>query len=245
VTGVDPGSRLLPPPPTPKGEAAVGRSVGRPPVPPRSSEGRARSFREAQAQRRSARRERIGEIVVVGILVLAVFAIVTARPYTPSSLYEFPSPGPPIAVHLGSPTVSTISCTAGGTAHAERIPWTNSTLPVTTGDINLRVYEIWDGDIISDPGVVANATPSNLCAGGPPDSTALWYAVFSAPNGTNLLTYTSDNGWVSLTHGPWNFGIANGSAVTLVTGIPVAGTGRGLEVVGSEDGSSIKGITPL
>jgi len=247
----DPIVPPVPDSPSPATSSSGGSGGSTGPVPgslssrPRSIEGRARTFRESQARRRSARRGQIGQILVVAILVLAVYTIVTARPYSPSSLDRFPSPGPPIVVDFGTPNVSSVACAGGGQAYAERIPWMNSTLPVTTGDLNVRVYEIWDGDIVGDPNVVANATSTNLCAGSPPDSRALWYAVLTAPNGTNLLTYTVDNGWASLTRDAWNVWIQNGSFVTLVTGISLAGTGRGFAVVGSEGGSSINGAVPL
>lgn len=216
------------------------------PAPPGSFDGRARSFRERQEKRRSARRERIGQLLVVLIVVLGVYAVVTARPYNPSSTSSLPTPGPPITVSLGTPVASTVTCGAGGTAYAERIVWENSTAPVTTGDITVRVYEIYDGDFVPDQGVVANVTPSNLCAGSPPSSPPpLWYVVMAAPNGTTLLSYTVTQGWTSVTSGPWNFQIENGSAMTVVTGVSLAGTGHGFAVVGFAGGSPIRGSVPL
>lgn len=225
-------------------ESASSRRAGMP-APAGSFDGRARSFREEQEKNRSAKRERIGVILVVAIIVLGVFAIVTARPFSPSSNGGLPTPGPPITVRFGAPSVSTVNCSAGGKAYVEQIPWTNSSEPITTGDINLRVYEIWDGDYIGDRNVVANATPSNLCAGSPPGPLSLWYAVLQAPNGTNLLTYTVAQLWTSLSGGAWNIWVQDGFVLVLVTYVSLAGTGRGIAVYGHSGGSPIQGSIPL
>lgn len=214
------------------------------PAPPGSFDGRARSFRERQADRRSARRQAVGAIFVVAVIALGVYTVLTARPYS-SSAYQLPSPGPLITVHLGTPSTSTITCSAGGTAYVERIPFSNATQPIATGNVFVRVSEIWDGDFIGDPGVVANATPSNLCAGVAPDATSIWYVVLAAPGGTNLLTYTVARGWAAVTHGSSNVGIQNDSTIILLTYTSLAGTGRGLSVVGTENGSLIRGVVPL
>jgi len=182
---------------------------------------------------------------VVVIILLGVYTILTARPFASTSSEQLPGNGPPIVVHLGSPTESAVTCAAGGTAYAERIPWTNSTQPVTTGDLTVRVIEIWDGDYIGDPNANANVTPSNLCSGTPPDASAKWYVVLSAPNGTNLLTYTGGTGWVSVTHGDWNLPIENDSALTLVSYAALAGTGRGFSLDGAANGSLISGSIAL
>jgi len=216
-----------------------------PPGRPGSNGGRARSFRQEQARRRGARRERIGELVVVAVIVLGIYTVVSARWYSPPSSYTPPPSGPTIVVHLGTPSESTLPCAAGGTAYAERIPWINSTQPITTGDVNLRVYEIADGDYIGDPGAVANVTSSNVCAGTPPTTATVWYMVLAAPNGTNLLTYTVDNGWTSVTPGPSNVELENGSALILVTHVSLAGRGRGFSVYGISNESPISGSVPL
>jgi hypothetical protein len=215
------------------------------PAPPGTFDGRARSFREAQTRRRGELRERIGVVIVVLIIVLGVYTLLTAKPYTATPSSGFPIPGPTINVILGGPTVTQVPCGVGGSAYAEKIPFTGSSEPITTGDVNLRVYEIWDHDFIPDSKVVANATPSNLCGGSPPQSSFLWYAVLAAPNGTNLLTYTQDNDWTAISPGPTNFWIANGSALIMVTDASLAGSGRGFEVIGYSAGSPIFGTIPL
>lgn len=211
----------------------------------RSSAGRARAFRQKQERHRSARREVVQDLVVVVVIVLGVFAILTARPGGAPNDYVPPSPGPAIAVHLGSPSVTSVSCGNGESAYAERIPWTNSTQPVTTGDVNLRVYEIWDGDYYGDPGAVANVTSSNVCAGAAPSDTARWYAVLTGPNGTNLLTYTQAHPWVPVTPGPWDFEVENSSAIVLVSSALLVGSGRGLAVFGFADGAPVLGAVVL
>jgi len=234
------------PPPAGDREEANDRPRAGVPARPGSFEGRARSFRQEQARRRSARRERVGTFLVVVILALGVYTIVTARPYSPSSKNDSPTPGPPIDVNLGTPTgASAVTCSAGGTAYVERIPWMNSTQPVTTGDIEVHVYEIFDGDFIGDRNAVANVTPSNPCAGAPPDSKALWYAALATPNGTILLTYTVNHPWTAVTPGPWNIGIENGSVLVLVTYASLAGRGYGFAVVGYAGGSPIRGTVAL
>jgi len=238
----------LPPWNGPPSESEVEETADRPragtPTRPGTFDGRAHNFRKNQAQRRSARRGRLGELLVVAIIILGIYTIVTARPYS-SSNYSLPPSGPTITVNFGSPTVSTISCTAGGTANVERIPFANASQPIATGDVILRVSEIWDGDHIGDPGVVANATPSNVCAGAPPSATTVWYVVLEARNGTNLLTYTEASAWTSISVGPSNLGIENGSTFILVSHASYAGTGRGFALVGTENGSVIRGVLPL
>jgi len=207
-------------------------------------DGRARSFREEQTQRRGGRRELIGTLLAAAIIVLAVYTIATAHPYSSPS-YDFPGSGPLISIHFGPPTVSTVSCGAGGTAYAEHVPWANASAKVTTGEVVVHVSEIWDGDYIGDSGAAANATAFNVCAGAAPASTSGWYVVLAAPNGTNLLTYTVGSSWRSVSPGPATLEVANGSAIILVTYESLAGTGRGLEVVGFVSDSQIKGAVAL
>jgi hypothetical protein len=153
-------------------------------------------------------------------------------------------------VDFGTPTVTNVPCGDGGSAYAERIPWVNSSEPIQTGDINLRVYEIWDGDWIGDTGVVANVTPSDLCAGPAPGSVSAglvidWYAVLSGPNGTNLMSYTDAHPWTPVGASASSVWIENGSAFIVVTNPAITQTGRGFAVFGFENGSAISGTTPL
>ncbi len=148
-------------------------------------------------------------------------------------------------MNLGTPTETSVVCGGGGTAYVESVPWVNSTQPVATGQVYLRVYEIWDGDWIADPGAVANATSTNVCAGSSPSGSALWYVVLASPNGTNLLGYAEGASWTLLAPGPSDFTIENGSALILVTSESLAGTGRGLEVLGFVNDSEIKGAVAL
>ena len=208
-------------------------------------DGRARTFRRKSAERRSARRERLGEIFVVAIVLLGVYAVVTARPYSPSSVYVPPPVGPTIVVHLGTPSVRSITCGDGGKAYAERISWVNASLPITTGDVAIRVYEIWDGDFIGDPTAAPNVSGTSLCAGPTPSPGGVWYVVLADPNGTNLLTYTVDQGWRAVAGGPWNFEVADGSDLYLVMNPSLAASGRGFQLFGFANGSPILGSTPL
>jgi hypothetical protein len=227
-----------PPSPREPSDAPAGPAV------PAVRKSRAHAFRERETQRRSLRNERVGVVLVVVIILLGVYVIVSARPFTPSN-NPAPKPGPPITVQLGTPTIATIPCASGGSAYAERIPFLNSSQPFTTGDVNARLTEIWDGDFIPDPNVVANATPSTLCGGPPPDASSLWYVVLLAPNGTNLVTYTNAERWVSVVNGTSNLVIGNNSTFVLITYASYAGSGRGFAIVGYENGSLIHATIPL
>lgn len=182
---------------------------------------------------------------MVLVVFLGVYAILTARPYSPSSTYVPPPVGPAIAVQLGTPTVDVIHCGDGGGAYAEQIPWVNSSQPVTTGDVAIRVYEIWDGDFIGDPNAAPNVTGTDLCAGAAPNPASAWYVVLADPNGTNVVTYTVGHGWAAVADGPWNQQIGDGSDLYLVTNPSLAASGRGFQVFGFANGSPILGSTPL
>jgi hypothetical protein len=244
---------LAPPASTPPAETSLdgararGLEVSRTgsDAPPVTSGGRAHAFREKQAQRRSVRRERAGQLLVVAIILLGLYAIITAKPFNPSSSSS-PQPGPPVKVTLGAPVTSTVPCGAGGTAYVERIPWLNSSAPVTTGEVVVRVYELVDGDYIVDTGTAANVTHSSLCAGvAPSASLHSWYGVLAAGNGTNLLSYTQSQGWVSPAQTGWIIPIANGSTLILVSGTSMTGWGLGIAIAGFANGSQISGSVPL
>ena len=231
------------------GTVGAGAVPGDRPGGPKKGRGRARAFRQEYARRQTIRRDRVTNVVLVALIVVGAYAIVTEPPgyllSTLRSLETTPGPGPPVVVHFGTPSERTVTCTAGGTAYLESIPWNSSTETLATGEVYVRLYEIWDGDNIPDPGVVANATPSNVCAGGPPDASALWYLVFAAPNGTNQLTYTETNSWSSIAGGSSDLKIYDGSALVIVSYDSLAGTGRGLEVGGFAGSSSISGSVIL
>ena len=212
---------------------------------PRPRRGGAQAFRREQERSRRARWELLGDLVVIAIIVAGIYAISTARPTSPDSVYVPPPEGPPIHVEFGTPTVGAIACDGGATAYAERIPWIGSSMPLRTGDINVRVYEIWDSDWIGDPGVVASVTPTSVCAGPAPVSMLDWYAVLAAPNGTNLLLYTDATAWAPVNSGPWNIWVENDSSIVIVTNPAIAQTGRGFAVFGFENGSTVLGTTPL
>ena len=223
--------------PTPAGESP----------PPSPSEGRARSFRERETRRRSRRRELVGQLLVVAIIIVGIYAIVSARPFVPSSGPSGPTPGPPITVTLRSPVVGQVSCGNGGIAYTEQVVWANATAPVTTNDISPRVYELFDGDIVNDNGVIANVSSTSVCAGEPPHSGGLisWYVALTAPNGTVELGYSFDQGWISADHGPVNIPVSNGSSLVVVVDPEIAGKGYGLAVVGAVGGSTVKGEVAL
>lgn len=217
------------------------------PAPPGSAEGRAHSFRERETRRRTRKRELVGQLLVVAIILLGIYAIVSARPFVPSS-GPGPSPsGPPITVNLTHPVLGQVTCGNGGTAYTERVVWANSTSPVTTNDVSPRVYELFDGDVVVDNGVTANVSSTSLCAGDPPSGGGLisWYVVLTAPNGTIELGYTFDQGWVSVDRGPVNLPIENGTSLVVVVDPDIASKGYGLGVVGEANGSSIHGAVPL
>ena len=239
----------------PGGPSAVSDSSGAPaerepdtvpsrlgePAPPGTYEGRAHAFRERQSVRRSTQREQVGAIVVVAIIVLGVYAIVTARPFHPSSGNVLPPQGPPIVVSLAAPVPTNLTCGGGGTAFAEKVVWTGSTAPVTTGDLTVGLYEP-DHDFIPNHSPVVNVTQESLCAGPAPTGNPIqWYVVAIASNGTSILTYQVAPGWSSLTGENWNIVVQNGTALTLVTGANLAQSGYSLKVWGFSNGSTIGG----
>lgn len=247
MTGVDPDSE-------PSGIASDGAETRTPltpfragePAPPGTFDGRARAFRENETKRRSRRRERIGQLLVVAVILLGIFAIVTARPFSPSTGNGQPPPGPPIVVTFTTPVVGQVTCGNGETAYTERTVWNSSSPTVTTGDVALRVYELIDGDIVNDRGVVPNANASSVCAGSPPEATVFgWYVVVSAPNDTIELTYAFSPGWASVTQGPSNVPIENGTIMTVVMGTSLAGRGYGFAVTGFASGSQVSGAVAL
>lgn len=211
----------------------------------RSRAGRAREFRKGQTQRRTTRRDLLVNLTILVVIVVAVYAVVTEWQRTTSGGYVPPSLGPPVAVNLSTPVVTNITCAAGGTASEERIQWINSSRPLMTGEVYLRVYEIWDRDSYGDPGVVFNVTPSNACAGAAPAPSSRWYAVFCDPNGTNLLTYTAAHSWAAVGSAPLNFTIADGSALVLIANPALAGQGFGLSVFGFVNDSEVSGSVVL
>lgn len=185
------------------------------------------------------------DLVLVVVVVFGAYTVLAEPANSLLTGNGLPNVGPPVLVTFGTLSVAPVTCGSGGTAYAERIPWVNSTRPVTTGDVYVEVYAIFDGDIIGRANAVANATPSNLCSGAPPDPVALWYVVLEAPNGTNLFTYTPAGSWTSVTHGSNDVEIENGSTLVLVTSSSLAGTGRGLKVFGFVDDAPIMGAVAL
>jgi len=215
------------------------------PAAPGTYAGRARLFRRAQAERRTDRRDRVWTVFVVFVIGLGVFVVVTATPYSPLGYNGLPKPGPVITVTLASPVVSSISCGSGGTAISEEIGFVSSSKPVATGELVLRLYEIWDGDYIGDPNAVANASATNACEGAPPTTGALWYVVLTAPKGTNALTFTGKDLWQPIGGSPTNLTLRGGYTFVVITAYSLSGTGRGFGVEGYEAGSRIQGSVPL
>jgi len=217
------------------------------PTPAGSSGGRAHSFREREGHRRSRRRELVGQLIVVAIIILGIYAIISARPFVPSSGPGPPTPGPPIVVNLTRSTVGQVTCGNGGTAYTEQVVWSNSTAAVTTNEVSPRVYELFDNDIVPDNGVTANVSSTSLCAGDPPKSGGAisWYIVLTSSHGTIELSYTFDQGWTSIDGGPADRPIVNGTSMFVVVDPEIAGQGYGLAVVGEANGSSIHGSVPL
>lgn len=242
MTGTSPAEPPVPPP----SEGASPSEAPGPASPRRRSRaGRAREFRTGQTQRRTTRRELVINLTILVVIVVAVYAVVTEWQRTTSAGYVPPTLGPPITVNLGAPVVSNLTCGNGATASEERISWINSTRPLMTGEVDVRVYEIWDRDYYGDPGIVFNVTSSNACAGAPPAPSSRWYVVFSNPNGTNLLTYTGATLWASVGSAPLNFTIVDGSSLTLIANPSLAGQGFGLAVFGFVNDSEVSGSVVL
>jgi hypothetical protein len=250
------GAESSPAAPGPTGSPPVADldgSRGRPgpgePARPGTFEGRASTFRQAEAVRRRARRERYVEVVLVAVILIGSYSIVAGRSDSTSIQGFMVAPiaaGPPILVHLiSSATDSSVSCGGGGTAYVENITWFSSSQPLYSSEVFIGIYEIWDGDPIPDLLVVPNATASSVCAGTPPGSGSLWYLVLAAPNGTNLLTYDQTSQWAPVGSGASDVLIASGSNLVLVSNTALSNTGRGLKLIGSVDGSQITGSVAL
>ncbi len=210
-----------------------------------SSPGRAAAYRSRVAGRRRERLERTLEVAAVVVILVGVYAVLTARPVAPGSNPIVVPTGPPIRVQLGDPVTGSIACGAGGNATLQTVPWENATAPVTTGVIQIRVVQLGDGDVLGDNGVGANATPGSACAGSPPTPTQRWYGVLAGPNGTNLATFTFNQEWHSTSEAPWDVPVENGSLIRIVENPSLAGVGYGLQVVGFVDGSEISGLVSL
>jgi hypothetical protein len=240
VAGPDSASddRSVRPPSRGSAEPA-GSSAARKGIP-----GRAREFRRVRSERRRARLVILEDVIVAGILALAVYTVLTARPVSPTSTNPFAS-GPPIHVAFGTPSVGLVSCAGGVTAYAERVPWVNSSQPLLTVDVDLHVYQLGDGDIVADSGVVPNVTATNVCAGPPPTTYQRWYIVLQDTNGTNLLAYTFSQRWEHVTANINTTMIQDDDSIIIVENPLLAGVGYGLRVVGFSSGSPISGSTPI
>ncbi len=241
ITFPDPSS----PPSDPHG-APEAFPAPAPARPPRGA-GRAAAYRQRRAERRKAWGDRLEVIAVVGVIILSIVVLVTVWTGSPTLFSSPPPPitGPPIVVSLGTPTVSNVTCGDGGSVTAERIPWINATQPVTTGDVAVRVVELFDGDFVPDANSHPNVTASNLCVGPTPTPASRWYAVLSGPNGSNLFTYTEATAWVSVTSGPVNVGIENGSALTVIENPSLAAKGFGVHILGFVNETAVTGSVTL
>ncbi len=221
------------------------------PLPPRANAPRAprvgaRQFHTDRAERRRRRTDVTVTVVAVVVLLLAVYVLVTARPSAPGGgPANDSSDAPPILVALGTPVVSQVNCSGGGTVTAERVAWINATEPITTGDAYPRVGEVADGDFVGDPDAVAEANATSLCDGPQPNPTARWYMVFEDPNGTNALTYTVADGWATIGGGAWNVLIPDGGNLTVVEYPSLAHTGFNLSIIGFANGAQIEGTVVL
>jgi hypothetical protein len=204
--------------------------------------GVAETFRRQRSRHRAEMAQGITSIVATLVVVLAVVALVTARPVVPGS---GGGPAAPIVVAFGAPSLSQVSCGSGGSVYAERIPWISTAVPITSGDFVPKVIELFDGDIVNDPGAAPNVTASNVCAGAAPNGTARWYAVFSDPTGANVLSYAIAPGWAGVAGGSANLAIQNDSSLTIVMPASLAGGGYGLHIVGYTSGSAILGSVTL
>ena len=126
----------------------------------------------------------------------------------------------------------------------------NASAAVSSGNLGIRLYEIWDGDWLWGSNVVPDANATSVCAAAPPGGgITAWYAVLAAPNGTNLLTYASGSmargAWAAVDGGPWNRSVTNGSSLIIVTVPEIHDTGRGLSLFGFENGGPISGCVTL
>ncbi len=205
--------------------------------------GSAASFRRQRNADRSLRWGLYVRLAATVVIAVALLAILTARPVAPTA--SSGAAPPTTTVTLGSPTVTQVTCAGGAPAYAERVPWIAASAPVTSGDLVPKIVELFDGDIVNDPGAMPNATASNVCAGASPTGAARWYGVVSDPTGANVLTYTLGQGWAGIGTEPANQPIANDSTLTIVSGGSFSNSGYGLKIVGFANGSPIVGSITL
>jgi hypothetical protein len=218
-----------------------------PPAPdPAPAPGGAREFRERRTRRRQSRTDLAVTGIAVVVLVLAVVVLLTVKPVVPGSgPPDDSSNAPPIVVRFGTPVVSEVTCGSGGNVTAERVPWINSSQPITTGDADPRITEIADGDFVSDPHATPTVNATDVCTGAAMDLTSRWYAVLEDPNGTNALTYTVADGWQTVAGGEWNVLIPDGANLTVVENPSMAGSGYALSMIGFANGAAITGSVTL
>ncbi|HTT73111.1 MAG TPA: hypothetical protein VMG99_03040 [Thermoplasmata archaeon] len=221
------------------------RTASAPPreEPPRP---RASEFRADRTNRRQRRAELVLTIVAVAAIATGAVWLVFGPPVLPGSSAPGGSPNaPPIHVNFGAPVASSVPCGGGGNVTVERIPWINTTEPITTGEAELRLMEIYDGDYLSDPGAAPNVNASSVCTGAVPNPSARWYAVLQGSNGTNVLSYTVPGGWATVSGGDWNLPIPDGDSLVVVENPSLVASGFAISVVGFANGSPITGSVVL
>ncbi len=188
--------------------------------PPAAGAGPSARFRR---ERDRGRIRLIGAVVGVALLVLVAYLVVVPDLRPPPGSSVAPTGGS--LVRLGPAALGVVPCSTGPAAIAERIPWINASVTVTTDDAILVVVDL-DGDTLYSTGPLPSVSASSDCAGALPTpnwtaSSGLnvgfsWYVVLSDPSGTNIAYYTLTQGWLPVGNGPWPAPIANGSALTLV-----------------------------
>ncbi len=155
----------------------------------------------AELRRRQRRRYSLAAAltaIVVGGLLLSVPGFGPSSGGTGASLAGY-------VVHLGAPVLGVVTCGGGTVAIAERVPWLNSSVPLTTGHVILTVVDV-DGDTLWSSGAPPTVTASQACAGTLPVSNFTgisgvnvgfsWYVTLSSPSGSILAFYTLSSGWV-------------------------------------------------
>jgi hypothetical protein len=213
------------------------------PAPPRVG---AQEFRTTRAEHRRDRTDSMVAAVAVVVLVVAAYAVLTARPVAPGTgPPDANSDAPAIVVRLGTPLAAVVNCTGGGNVTTERVPWINESQPITTGDADPRITELFDGDFVSDPHAAANVNATSVCTGSVPDPTSRWYAALESPNGTNVLSYTVAGGWQTVGGGAWNVLIPDGSNLTIVENPSLVQIGYSLNIIGFANGAAITGAVTL
>ena len=227
--------------PSPRRRTYRGRTI---------EESRGRSLEEAAeslpSRRGRGQRRRRLYLGLVALVVVLGAAGAYAFNSAPHGLPAGGGGGPSgVSVQFGAPTSGHVGCAGGKTMVTERVPWVNSSLPVSTTQFRLEVQEIGDGDVIGADNAPGAVTPIALCVGPAQPYVYDWYGVLQSPNGTNEATYTYASGWAAVPPSTLPIEVAQNSSMMVVSTSSFVGLGYALEALPFGPGVPVNGFTAL